>query len=64
MNTGIMEFPIVSDVGTLQKKDISIIINEPEKLMPGTIPAKRFRVVDLWNVRKKGRHFSIYGKHI
>lgn len=62
MNTDMLKFPIISDMGPLQKKDIPIIINETEKLTPGTMPSKRFRVVDLWNVRKKGRYFSIYGK--
>ncbi len=63
MTTDILELPIIIDTVFPDKKNIPIIIDEPRILIPGTIPAKRFGIVDLWNIRKKGRFFSIYGKY-
>lgn len=59
MDTSVMDIAFIK-TGPL-KIDMAEIIFETEEIIPEIIiPAKRFGIADLWNIRKNSRHLSIY----
>ena len=63
MNTEILELPTVIDKVSL-RKDERLVDAETTELINKLVAEKRFGIVDLWNIRKKTRSFSIYRKSI
>jgi len=60
MNTLIPHSAIIIENEFLED-GTTLMIDEKEKLTTEIIiPGKRFGIVDLWNIRKKGRFLSMY----
>ena len=61
MNTDIVSIDDAA-IEELLEKTLDQESNEPESLLPEpSLPAsRRFGLVDLWHIRNRKRHFSIY----
>jgi hypothetical protein len=59
MNTLIQEPALIIETALLEEIDIPILVDvSGELISEPLIPAKRFGIVDLWNIRKNGRRFN------